>query len=44
VEHENVFGADLRIIGEPKKNPGNKENIFGHFIIFRGLKKEYPEG
>jgi hypothetical protein len=37
------FWADLRIIGERKQNPGSEENIFGHFIIFRGPKKEYPE-
>jgi hypothetical protein len=40
----NVFGADLRIIGEQKQNLGSEENIFRHFINFRGPKKEYSEG
>ena len=41
---ENVFGDDLRKIGKPNKILGSEENIFGHFIIFRELKKEYSEG
>ena len=38
-DQQNVFGADLRLNGEPKVNLGSGENIFGHLIIFWRLKK-----